>query len=67
MANKRVDRNMTVKEVLERYPETAKVFQKYNLLIVGKSCGPHEPMAFFTKAHGVDYEKFAQELETAIS
>jgi hypothetical protein len=63
----RIDRNMTVKEVLERYPETAKVFQKYNLLIVGKSCGPHEPMAFFTKAHGVDYEKFAQELETAIS
>jgi hypothetical protein len=58
---------MTVKEVLDRYPETANVFQKYNLLIVGKSCGPHEPMAFFTKAHGVEYEQFAQELETAIS
>ena len=64
--SKRIDRNMTVKEVLERFPETAKVFQKHNLLIVGKSCGPHEPMAFFTKAHGVDYDKFAQELETAI-
>ncbi len=64
---KRIDRNMTVKEVLDRYPETANVFQKYNLLIVGKSCGPHEPMAFFTKAHGVEYEQFAQELETAIS
>ena len=58
---------MTVKEVLDQFPETAKVFQKYNLLIVGKSCGPHEPMAFFTKAHGVEYEQFAQELETAIS
>jgi len=64
---KRIDRNMTVKEVLDKFPETAKVFQKYNLLIVGKSCGPHEPMAFFTKAHGVDYEQFAQELEAAIS
>jgi hypothetical protein len=64
---KAIDRNMTVKDVLERFPETAKVFQKYNLLIVGKSCGPHEPMAFFTKAHGVDYDQFAQELETAIS
>ena len=64
---KRIDRNMTVKEVLEQFPETAKIFQKYNLLIVGKSCGPHEPMAFFTKAHGVDYEQFAQELEAAIS
>lgn len=64
---KRIDRNMTVKDVLDQYPETAKVFQKYNLLIVGKSCGPHEPMAFFTKAHGVEYELFAQELETAIS
>jgi uncharacterized protein involved in response to NO len=63
----RIDRNMTVKEVLDRFPETAKVFQKYNLLIVGKSCGPHEPMAFFTKAHGVEYEQFAQEIETAIS
>ncbi len=58
---------MTVKEVLDHYPETAKVFQKYNLLIVGKSCGPHEPMAFFTKAHGVEYDQFAQELEAAIS
>jgi len=64
---KRIDRNMTVKEVLDKFPETAKVFQKYNLLIVGKSCGPHEPMAFFTKAHGVDYEEFAQELEETIS
>ena len=64
---KRIDRNMTVKEVQDLYPETAKVFQKYNLLIVGKSCGPHEPMAFFTKAHGVEYEQFAQELEAAIS
>jgi hypothetical protein len=64
---KNIDRNMTVKEVLDRFPETAKVFQKHNLLIVGKSCGPHEPMAFFTKAHGVDYDQFAQELETSIS
>lgn len=64
---KHIDRNMTVKEVLDQYPETAKVFKKHNLLIVGKSCGPHEPMAFFTKAHGVEYEQFAQELETAIS
>jgi hypothetical protein len=64
---KHIDRNMTVKEVLDQYPETAKVFKKYNLLIVGKSCGPHEPMAFFTKAHGVEYEQFAQELEAAIS
>lgn len=65
--SKKIDRNKTVKEVLDQYPETAKVFKKYNLLIVGKSCGPHEPMAFFTKAHGVEYEQFAQELEAAIS
>jgi len=64
---KHIDRNMTVKEVLDQYPETARVFKKYNLLIVGKSCGPHEPMAFFTKAHGVEYDQFAAELETAIS
>jgi uncharacterized protein involved in response to NO len=64
---KNIDRNMTVKEVLDRFPETAKVFQKHNLLIVGKSCGPHEPMAFFTKAHGVDYDQFAQELDISIS
>ena len=64
---KHINRNMTVKEVLDQYPETAKVFKKYNLLIVGKSCGPHEPMAFFTKAHGVEYEQFADELERTIS
>src|SRR4030067_3861494 len=67
MMPKKIDRNMTVKEVLDRYPETTRVFHKHNLLIVGKSCGPHEPMAFFTKAHGVEYDQFAQELEEAIS
>jgi hypothetical protein len=65
--SKKIDRNMTVKEVLDQYPETARVFKKHNLLIVGKSCGPHEPMAFFTKAHGVEYDQFAQELEASIS
>ena len=40
---KKIDPYMTLKEVLEQYSETAKVFQKYDLLIVGKSCGSHEP------------------------
>lgn len=65
MAEK-VHRNMTVKEVLDTYPATAAIFHKYHLLIVGKSCGPNEPLGFFTKAHGVEYEEFVKELEEAI-
>ncbi|MCK5553966.1 MAG: hypothetical protein KAJ09_12525, partial [Deltaproteobacteria bacterium] len=65
MAEK-IHRNMTVKEVLETYPATAAIFHKYHLLIVGKSCGPNEPLGFFTKAHGVEYEGFVKELEEAI-
>ncbi len=61
-----IHRNMTVREVLETYPSAAKVFQKHNLLIVGKSCGPNEPLGFFTKAHGVDYGVFLEELKAAI-
>jgi len=63
---KRIHRNMTVKEVLETYPATAAIFHKYHLLIVGKSCGPNEPLGFFTKAHGVEYESFMQGLEEVI-
>lgn len=65
MAEK-IHRNMTVKEVLETYPATAPIFHKYHLLIVGKSCGPNEPLGFFTKAHGVEYEGFVKELEEAM-
>ena len=33
---------------------------------MGKSCGPNEPLGFFTKAHGVEYGGFVKELEEAI-
>ncbi|MFQ5842246.1 MAG: hypothetical protein ACE5I8_07390, partial [Thermodesulfobacteriota bacterium] len=62
----RIHRNMRVKEVLDAYPNTATIFHKYRLLIVGKSCGPNEPLGFFTKAHGVEYESFVEELEEVI-
>ena len=33
------------------------VFRKYNLVVAGGVRGPNEPLAFFAKAHEVDYDE----------
>lgn len=52
--------------MVKKHPETLSVFRKYNLVVAGGVRGPNEPLAFFAKAHEVDYDEIVKELEEAI-
>lgn len=61
-----INRNTIIKDLVKKHPETLSVFKKYNLVIAGGVRGPNEPLAFFSKAHEVDYDEIAGELREAI-
>ncbi|MDG5998111.1 MAG: DUF1858 domain-containing protein [Candidatus Brocadia sp.] len=62
-----INRNTIIKDLIESHPETLAVFRKYNLVIAGGVRGPNEPIAFFAKAHEVNYDILVQELNEAIA
>ncbi|MBF8247531.1 MAG: hypothetical protein HW374_331, partial [Bacteroidetes bacterium] len=61
-----INRNTIIRDLIESHPETIAVFKKYNLVIAGGVRGPNEPIAFFAKAHEVDYDTLVKELNEAI-
>ena len=61
-----INRNTIIKDLIESHRETLAVFRKYNLVIAGGVRGPNEPIAFFAKAHEVDYDTLVKELNEAI-
>ena len=61
-----INRNTIIKNLVKKHPETLSVFRKYNLVVAGGVRGPNEPLAFFAKAHEVDYDEIVKELEEAI-
>ncbi|MBM4055249.1 MAG: DUF1858 domain-containing protein [Planctomycetes bacterium] len=61
-----INKNTVIKDLIETHPETLAVFKKYNLVIAGGVRGPNEPIAFFAKAHEVDYDTLVRELNEAI-
>jgi hypothetical protein len=61
-----INRNTIIKHLVKKHPETMSVFRKYNLVVAGGVRGPNEPLAFFAKAHEVDYDEIVKELNEAI-
>ena len=61
-----INRNTIIKNMVKKHPETLSVFRKYNLVVAGGVRGPNEPLAFFAKAHEVDYDEIVKELKEAI-
>ncbi|MFQ5963145.1 MAG: DUF1858 domain-containing protein [Candidatus Scalinduaceae bacterium] len=61
-----INRNTIIKDLVKEHPETLSVFKKYNLVIAGGVRGPNEPLAFFSKAHEVDYDEIAKELKEVV-
>jgi len=61
-----INRNTIIKDLVKKHPQTMAVFRKYNLVVAGGVRGPNEPLAFFAKAHEVDYDEIVEELKIAI-
>src|SRR5262245_36687883 len=58
--------NFTIRDLVRRFPHTRSVFDRYGLKGCGGPEGPAESLGFFARAHGVEANKFFEELQEAI-
>ena len=58
---------MTIGEIIEKHPKTVSVFIDYKLHCVGCPIAQGEILEEAVKAHGVDLEKFLQDLNRALT
>ncbi|MFQ5964241.1 MAG: DUF542 domain-containing protein [Candidatus Scalinduaceae bacterium] len=61
-----ITREMTLKDIIIKYPQTKGVFSKYGLLECGGEYGPEEAVYFFAKVHNVDADKLITELNDVV-
>ncbi|NOY86404.1 MAG: DUF1858 domain-containing protein [Deltaproteobacteria bacterium] len=63
----KITKDMTFNEVLRAYPDTIKVFRKYDMQCFGCLGAEAESVEYGAVAHGVDLDILLDELNGAIS
>lgn len=64
---KRIDPAIQIPDLLRQAPQARVVLDRYGLRGCGGPLGPHESLAFFSRAHGVPLERLIAELELAVN
>lgn len=67
MSRGKITEDMNIREVLEKHPEVAPVFQKYNMGCIGCIAASFEKISDIATVHGVDVKKFVKELNDAMT
>ena len=62
----KITKDMTIRDVIEKYPETALVFSKFNIGCVGCFAASFETIEDIARVHGTDIEKLVKELNEVI-
>lgn len=57
---------MTISEVVQKFPETIEVFMKHGLGCVGCSAARYENIAQGAAVHGIDADKLIADLNAAV-
>lgn len=60
-----ITKNMTFGEVLEKHPETVRIFFKYQLHCIGCPISAKENIEEGAKSHGIKLDKLLAELNKA--
>jgi len=63
---KKITKDMSIGEVIDKFPETFEVFQKYNISCMGCPFAMMETLEQGAKAHGIDVKKIIKDLNDAI-
>lgn len=66
MAKEKITENMTIKEVIDNYPETAMVFMKYNVGCIGCLAASFEKVKDIATVHGIDIKALVKDLNQAL-
>lgn len=62
-----ITKDMGLLEIVQNYPETIEVFQRYGLGCLGCAAARFENLEAGAKVHGIDVEKMVEDLNNAIS
>ena len=64
-SNDKITAEMFLPEVVEQFPSTRAVFDRYGLKGCGGPHGPAEPVSWFARLHGVSVDQLLRELNEA--
>ena len=62
----KIKKDMSLGEVISRYPETVEVFTKHGLHYIGCAIASFESIEQGALAHGIDVNKLVKDLNTVI-
>lgn len=62
----KITKDMGLLEIVQLYPETLEVFQRYGLGCIGCAAARFENLEAGAKVHGIDPEKMVEDLNAAI-
>lgn len=66
MAENKITEEMTIREVIDKYPETAMVFSKYNIGCIGCIAASFERVKDIAGVHGTDVKALIKDLNEAV-
>jgi len=66
MVDNKINEDMNIKEVIDKYPETLGVFAKYNMGCIGCIAASFEKIKDIAGVHGVDVKSFVKDLNSAV-
>ena len=66
MNKDKISEEMTIKEVIDTYPETAMVFMKYNVGCIGCLAASFEKVKDIATVHGIDIKALVKDLNLAV-
>jgi hybrid cluster-associated redox disulfide protein len=61
-----INKEMTIGEVVSKYPQTIPVFQSHGMGCLGCSVAKFEIIVQGAAAHGIDIDKLIQDLNDAV-
>ncbi len=63
----KITKDMGLLEIVQNYPETLEVFQRYGLGCIGCAAARFENLEAGAKVHGIDPDKMVEDLNAAIA
>jgi len=66
MTEEKITADMNIREVLNKYPETATVFAQYNMGCVGCIAASYEKIKDIAAVHGTDVKTFVKDLNKVV-
>jgi hybrid cluster-associated redox disulfide protein len=65
MSEQKITKDMGIIEIVQNYPETLEVFQKFGLGCIGCAAARFENIEAGAKVHGIDVDAFVEALNEA--